>query len=230
MPMNPPMPALDGPPAAAAVRPQRRLLRVLARAGVLLVAVLVVGNGAILGLSVWARSATPMTRLDIDGVRKGVAVDERVWRGAAPSAAGYRNLAAAGVTTIVDLRSDSERGAAVEAIDDAGLELVRLPVRDGQLPTEEEVARFLRVVEEAEGRVFVHCGAGVGRTGAMAAAYLAAVDEASGPAALRRNLAVGPPSLEQIAFAASGGVQPNVAVTAMSRVLDAPRRIWHNLT
>jgi len=134
------------------------------------------------------------------------------------------------VSTIVDLRSDSERGEAAEVIDGLGLELVRLPIRDGQLPTNDDVARFLQVVADAPGVVFLHCGAGVGRTGAMTAAYQLAVGGAGGPGTARQNLAVGPPSLEQIAFAASGGRRPPVAVTALSRVLDAPRRIWHDFT
>jgi hypothetical protein len=51
---------------------------------------------------------------------------------------------------------------------------------------------------------------------------------------MRANLEVGPPSLEQLAFAAglSPGDdvdRPNPAIVAMSRVLDAPRRIWKNL-
>jgi hypothetical protein len=48
---------------------------------------------------------------------------------------------------------------------------------------------------------------------------------------MRANLAVGPPSLEQLAFAASldagePAKRPNVAIVAVSRTLDAPRRIW----
>ncbi len=58
--------------------------------------------------------------------------------------------------------------------------------------------------------------------------------EADGTAALRHNLSVGPPSLEQIAFSvqtASGSYdRPGLGVTVLSRVLDGPRRIWHNLT
>ena len=208
----------------------RRIVRGSLRAVVVLLAVVVVGNLAIVGVSAWARSTTPTSELGIDGVRNGFAVDERVWRGAAPTATGYRNLAAAGVTTVVDLRSDSERGAAVDVLDELGVETVRLPIRDGQLPTHDDIRRFLEVVAEADGTVFVHCGAGVGRTGAMVAAYLAAVGDAGCSAAVRGNLAVGPPSLEQIAFAARGGDHPGPVVTALSRVLDSPRRIWHNLS
>jgi hypothetical protein len=77
---------------------------------------------------------------------------------------------------------------------------------------------------------FLHCGAGVGRTGALAASYLVRTGQAGPAEALRRNLAVGPPSLEQIAFAATldgESVQrPPAPVVAVSRVLDAPRRLW----
>ncbi len=64
----------------------------------------------------------------------------------------------------------------------------------------------------------------------MVGAYEVRQRELSGPTALRRNLAVGPPSLEQIAFVATmdDGLpeKPGTVVTAVSRVLDAPRRIW----
>ncbi|MEU9285350.1 protein-tyrosine phosphatase family protein [Streptomyces sp. NPDC048275] len=110
----------------------------------------------------------------------------------------------------------------------AGLDAVRLPVRDGQTPTPRQVERFLDLVGETSGPVFVHCGAGVGRTGAMAAAHLVRTGELSPPTAVRRNLAVGPPSIEQISYGLSLGQgrahQPPFPVIAVNRLVDAPRR------
>lgn len=216
-------------PMSPDVTPSRRALRLLARAAAVSVLAIALGNAAILGASLWARATTDTPALEVEGVAKAVVVDDKVWRGAAPTAEGYRNLAELGVTTVVDLRHDSERGEAVAVLDELDIEVVRIPIRDGQLPTDDDVRRFLEVVEEAPGRVFLHCGAGVGRTGALAAAYDVAVRDLAGPDALRRNLAVGPPSLEQIAFAATGAERPPTLVTLLSRILDAPRRIWHNL-
>ena len=79
------------------------------------------------------------------------------------------------------------------------------------------------------GKVFVHCGAGVGRTGSMVASYLVATGKASPREALEKNLAVGPPSLEQVSYVArlDGDFdRPNPGLVAVSRFLDAPRRIW----
>lgn len=198
------------------------------------VAFLVVGNLAILVASKWARSTTPVIRIEsIDGVDNLEAVDGKLWRGAAPSTEGYRNLATAGTTTVVDLRAEDGLEADQALVESLGMRLIRIPVRDGQTPSSSQIAAFLEATHQTEGTVFVHCGAGVGRTGAMVGAYTVANGDLNGRGAVVRNLAVGPPSLEQLAFVAGFDAdeidRPNVAVRAVSRVLDAPRRIWHHL-
>ena len=78
--------------------------------------------------------------------------------------------------------------------------------------------------------VFVHCGADVGGTGTMAAACLVLAGQESPSAAVRRNLAVGPPSIERIYYTLSLGQdraeQPPFPVVAVRRLVDAPRRMW----
>jgi protein tyrosine phosphatase (PTP) superfamily phosphohydrolase (DUF442 family) len=213
-------------------RPRPRTLAFRALVGVLLF--LVVGNGVIMASMAWFRLTGPAAAEVPDGIDNLRWVDSDVLRGAAPSEAGIRKLAKAGVTTIVDLRAEADLEAREDLIAELGMKRFHLPVRDGQLPSESQAAAFLEIVEASRGAVFVHCGAGVGRTGALSAFYLNASGQTRGLGALARNLAVGPPSLEQIVFAVktSGGEydRPGPVVTAVSRVLDAPRRIWHNLT
>jgi protein tyrosine phosphatase (PTP) superfamily phosphohydrolase (DUF442 family) len=208
--------------------------RILGRLMVGLIVFLVVGNAAILAASTWYRSQAG-ARLDVEmaSVENFRVVDERLWRGAAPGGDGLRELAAAGVTTVVDLRAEGDLEIDDDLIASLGLTRLHLPIRDGQVPTPTQVDAFLRTIDTAEGTVFVHCGAGVGRTGVMAAAYLTSTGTSSGAEAMRVNLSVGPPSLEQIAFARGldGGYErPSALVTGMSRVLDAPRRMWHTFT
>jgi protein-tyrosine phosphatase len=156
-------------------------------------------------------------------------IDEHLWRSAAPTEDGYRNLAALGMTTVVDLRAEKDLVDHEAFLESIGVDLVRMPIRDGQVPPQQVIDDFLAVVHDSPGPVLVHCGAGVGRTGVVVAAYMLAAGH-SGIDAVRHNLSVGPPSLEQLSYAVSGGEDPNVVVTGLSRVLDAPRRIWHNIT
>lgn len=214
-------------------RPRGPFLRATRRAITGVLVVLVAGNALVAGawLVMRARAGSPPTAAGIHNFR---VVDDRVLRGDAPTAQGYRSLAELGVTTVVDLRAERNLWEPRALLNQLGLRRFHLPVRDGQTPRPADVRRVLDIIEEADGRVYVHCGAGVGRTGAMVAAYLVATGQSSATGALAANLAVGPPSLEQIVYAASldGADQPRqppVAVEVLSRFLDAPRRIWSRL-
>ena len=189
---------------------------------------LLVGNGLILGSHLVAMNASGDAAVSTPaGIRNFHAVDQTLWRGGRPNDTGYRELAARGVTTIVDLRAEEGLVVPEQMIADLGMDLVRIPLRDGQAPTDEQVATFLDAVRTSPGTVYVHCMAGVGRTGTMVAAYLVELRGVGTTEALTRNLAVGPPSLEQIAFV-TGHIEPaNPVVTAISRVLDGPRRLYH---
>jgi protein tyrosine phosphatase (PTP) superfamily phosphohydrolase (DUF442 family) len=198
------------------------------------VALLVVGNLVILAAHGYARNQAPTGTIevpaDVASIRNFTVVDGQVWRGGAPSQADYRALAAAGVTTVVDLRAEHGLRIPDDLLAELGITRVAIPIRDGQTPTTDQVATFLDAVDASEGPVYLHCGAGVGRTGTMAAAYTVSRG-GDGVDAMRANLAVGPPSLEQLAFAASldpgeRASRPSSVVVAVSRTLDAPRRIW----
>ena len=208
--------------------PVRRIRRYVLLAVAGFVAFLVLGNLTIMAASLSLRSDAPApAEVRVNNFR---VVDEHVWRGAAPSATTFRDLAAAGATTVVDLRAEDDLTVDSALLTKLGLTRFHLPIRDGQIPSQAQVDRFIEIVRNSKGPVFVHCGAGVGRTGAMVAAYLVRSGEADGVEALRRNLSVGPPSLEQLTFAATlqgshAGRVP-APVVVVSRVLDAPRRLW----
>ncbi len=199
----------------------------------LAVALVCGGNLVILLASGVARAASGPAVAPVAGIDKFRVVDQRVWRGANPSPAGWRALAAHGVRTVVDLRAEADEAErALPAR--LGMTVVAVPVGDGQAPSPAAVARALAAIDAASGRVFLHCSAGVGRSGSIVAAYLVRSGQATAGKALLGSLAVGPPSLEQLAFMAGlnrEGVvgRPAWPLVAVSRLLDGPRVLWGRL-
>ncbi len=155
-------------------------------------------------------------------------VGDRLLVGGATSLEQYRELAERDVTLVIDMRTDSSADLSTdepEQLTALGLDYAELPIPDGRAPTPAQIRRFLDLVAAADGRVFAHCGGGVGRSTSIAAAFEAARGE--NPSVLEQ-LATGPPTVEQIWFVATlrpnrpdHGISPAVAV--MSRVVDAPR-------
>lgn len=200
------------------------------RGAIAAIAFVLAGNLLILLGFLGARVVTASPEFDLTGIHHLRPVTDRVLRGNAPTPLGYAALAEHGVTTVVDLRAERDLDVDPALLARLDVERVHIPIRDGQVPTPAQVARFFDAVDDADGRVYVHCGAGVGRTGTMAGALLVARDIASPRQALIRNLSVGPPSLEQIVFVlqlGDGAIDdvPDV-VTWLSRLWDAPRRIY----
>lgn len=98
-------------------------------------------------------------------------MDERFYRGAQPKQDDYKDLAALGIKTVIDLQEKPksyEKGL-VEAL---GMRYVNIPMGDKEYPKQEWVDTFLKVVNDSEtGKFYVHCAGGRHRTGSMGAVY-----------------------------------------------------------
>jgi protein tyrosine phosphatase (PTP) superfamily phosphohydrolase (DUF442 family) len=174
-----------------------------------------------------ARVAGNDPRTTMDDVPNFRVVDDRLWAGGQPGSEGYRGLAEGGVRLVVDLRTgaaDDPRKDDPRLLHSLGIAYVSLPVADGHVPSVRQLDRFATLVQGAPGRVYVHCGGGVGRTSAVTAAY--AERSGDGPP-FADMVAIGPHTPEQLWFVATG--ESNIVVRRVSEFVDAPRRAWSRL-
>ncbi len=98
-------------------------------------------------------------------------MDDRFYRGAQPKQSDYWTLKNLGINTIIDLKDDPEPYAktTVEAL---GMRYVHIPIVGKAYPTPEQVAAFMKTVDDpATGKFFAHCAGGRHRTGNMGAIY-----------------------------------------------------------
>ena len=98
-------------------------------------------------------------------------MDARFYRGAQPSEQDYKDLAALGVKTVIDLRDDPQRSER-PLVESLGMKYISIPMDSKKYPTPQVTEMFLKTVSDpATGKFFVHCAGGRHRTGAMGAVY-----------------------------------------------------------
>lgn len=98
-------------------------------------------------------------------------MDERFYRGAQPKEKDYKDLAALGIKTVIDLQAEP-KAYEKSMVESLGMTYVNIPMIEKKYPTEEATKVFLKVANDPNtGKFFVHCAGGRHRTGAMGAVY-----------------------------------------------------------
>jgi len=98
-------------------------------------------------------------------------MDDRFFRGAQPKENEYKELAALGIRTVIDLQNEptSYEKQNVEAL---GMKYVNIPMSDKDYPETAKIDQFLKLVDDpSTGKFYVHCAGGRHRTGVMGAVY-----------------------------------------------------------
>jgi tyrosine-protein phosphatase SIW14 len=100
-------------------------------------------------------------------------VNAKLYRGAQPTEAGIKKLAAMGVKTIIDLRGADERVKKEETwARNAGLKFINIPLDNWNRPKDARIAEIEKTLDAPENQpVFVHCRRGADRTGTVIAVY-----------------------------------------------------------
>jgi len=98
-------------------------------------------------------------------------INSNFFRGAQPNAEGYKELAALGVKTVIDLQMEGV-SQEKQLVEDAGMKFVRIGMSDKESPSIDQAAEFMKIVSDSANQpIFVHCKGGRHRTGAMTAVY-----------------------------------------------------------
>jgi protein tyrosine phosphatase (PTP) superfamily phosphohydrolase (DUF442 family) len=127
-----------------------------------------------------AQTATPAASVSsaLSRIRIGIfgKVNDTYFRGAQPKGSDFRDLAALGVKTVIDLQRDGPSNEAGN-VAAAGMKFFRIGMTTSNAPTDAQVAQFFEIVNNpANQPVYVHCAGGRHRTGTMTALYRMTID------------------------------------------------------
>lgn len=122
----------------------------------------------LLAITSIAQDSQPNTKIKIKNFGS---INENFFRGAQPKDQDYKDLAAMGVKTVINLRID-ERSDEKPAVEAAGMKYVFIGMRDDKRPADDQIQEFLKIVNDpANQPIYVHCIGGRHRTGLMTAVY-----------------------------------------------------------
>ena len=98
-------------------------------------------------------------------------MDVNYYRGAQPKRDDFQSLKDLGIKTVIDLQgnpTDYEKSA----VESLGMTYINIPMSGYKYPKAENIERFLKLINDPETvAFFVHCKAGIHRTGVVGAAY-----------------------------------------------------------
>lgn len=121
--------------------------------------------------AITAAQTSPSTQFKNIKIGNFGQMDENFYRGAQPMPDDYKSLADLGIKTVIDLRSDPTNYAKTSA-EAVGLKYVNIPMSGWKKPEDADLNAFLKLANDpATGPFFVHCKAGIHRTGVAGAVY-----------------------------------------------------------
>ena len=148
-----------------------------------------------------APAGLPAGLADVPGIR---VAKPGLYSAAQPRPEHWRDVAAAGVTTVINLRPDAELQGRDERAEvaQAGMRYVQIPVAGGQGISAQNADALVQALQQADGPVLVHCASG-NRVGALLA--LGAVRS-------------GTPVEEAIAYGRAAGLGPQAEAIVRQRI------------
>jgi protein-tyrosine phosphatase len=125
-------------------------------------------------LPAWIASTSVSHPVKTAGVPNFGKLNDHIWRSGQPSRQGYRLLASRGLKTVVNLREEFPQD---KELIPPGVQYIYIPIKDEHAPTEEQAEQFMKAASDpANWPLLVHCHAGEGRAGTMAALVRCSLD------------------------------------------------------
>jgi tyrosine-protein phosphatase SIW14 len=133
-------------------------------------------------------------KISLPGIPNAGKISDSLFRGAQPDVSHLDELKKIGITTIVDLRSESSGTREREKImaESLGMHFISIPVDGFSNPTSAQLAEFFTLFRQTPlQKIFVHCQYGKDRTGVFIASYRIAFDHWTANQAMKEMLAFG---------------------------------------